>query len=294
MGTSISGVLPSEEMKRYAATGRCPYCGVQILASGFPISTVKAFCAYVPPRALLELPSTKARRLEAEARQRQAEYSLAPYGAQVLLNRIARRMTCLKCHKTWHMWQQLQLRSNLGQTGTPTPQTSSAPKIQAPINLTNSRVLAITEDGREERAIEVERHPFSNTSRTSLATRTFEISKTVERQAQVEFSRSTTRGGEAALTAIGIGSAVWRIQQQLGERYSLTTGSAITVRESVSIEVKPMTASELIIRWKLIYARGKVKLATGLLGSGIMNVPYLVPIRLIFVPEVRDLPRGDP
>ncbi|MFE6842741.1 hypothetical protein [Streptomyces sp. NPDC057686] len=206
---------------------------------------------------------------------------LAPFGAQVSMSRLRARMTCRICGEYWPIRQ-------------PFFGDAMARRLRGHraggIDLTGSRILGIEETaGSEEQVIEVERHPFTNRSRTSSATKQFEISNSVDRTVQIESSSVGKRGGGATVSVLGLGSVMGQLQQEIGQRYALSGRTSLTVRESVSVEVAPRTAVELVVEWKTVCAHGDVRLATGRQGEDAW-IPYRVPVRLTFEAEVRDMP----
>ncbi|MBL1108334.1 hypothetical protein JK361_27725 [Streptomyces sp. 5-8] len=245
-------------MKAYAATGLCPHCGRKVLDSPLPGTVIDAlrYDQFLPD-------------------------SLAPYGAPVSLSRFRARMTCQICGEHWPVRQPflgngMARRRRERRTGS--------------VDVSGSRILGIEESGElEEQVIEIERHPFTNSSRTAPATRQLEISNSIERTAQIDSSSVSRHGGGATLSVLGLGSVMGQLQQEISQRYALTSRSSLTVRESVSVEVAPRTAVELVVEWKTVCARGDIRLGTGRRGQDAL-VPYRVPVRLTFVAEVRDLP----
>ncbi|MEU3773874.1 hypothetical protein AB0F11_11845 [Streptomyces sp. NPDC032472] len=91
---------------------------------------------------------------------------------------------------------------------------------------------------------------------------------------------------------LGLGSVMGQLEREIGQRYALSGRTSLTVRESVSVEVAPRTAVELVVEWKAVCARGDVRLGTGRQGEDAW-VPYRIPVRLTFEAEVRDLPYSD-
>ncbi|MEU6800352.1 hypothetical protein [Streptomyces neyagawaensis] len=159
--------------------------------------------------------------------------------------------------------------------------------------MSGSRILGIEEAREpEEEVIEIERHPFTNNSRTSSATRQLEVSNSIERTVQIESSSVSRHGGGATVSVLGLGSVMGQLQQEISKRYALTSRSSLTVRESVSVEVPPRTAVELVVEWKKVCARGDIRLGTGRHREDAL-IPYRVPVRLTFVAEVKDLPHGE-
>ncbi|MEU1177586.1 hypothetical protein ABZ464_08050 [Streptomyces sp. NPDC005820] len=245
-------------MKAYAATGLCPHCGRRVLDEPLPGAVLDAL------RHDQFLPD-----------------SLAPFGAQVSLSRWRARMTCRLCGEHWPVRQPFfgdaaAHRRRERRTGG--------------IDVSGSRILGIEETGgQEEQVIEVERHPFTNSSRTAPATRQLEISNSIERTVQIESGSAARRGGGATVSVLGLGSVMGQLEQEVSQRYALSSRSSLTVRESVSVEVAPRTAVELVVEWKTVCARGDIRLGTGRRGEDAL-IPYRVPIRLTFEAEVRDLP----
>ncbi|WP_159401254.1 hypothetical protein [Streptomyces sp. NRRL B-24484] len=146
----------------------------------------------------------------------------------------------------------------------------------------------MTEGDQFDVLIATERISAGSEGGGAKTTRTVTVSRTVRREVGIDLSKAKVRAGEYGLMVIGAGDIKRQIREELTHKFSVSTQGEFTVEDSVGIEVKPRSAVELIIDWKLRYQRGT---ASALTADGItIEIPYELPLRLTFDHHTKDLP----
>jgi hypothetical protein len=167
------------------------------------------------------------------------------------------------------------------------PQTgpSSQP---ATIALKHPTIKQVSETARLVERLGDERYSFNNARSSSTAVETISISNTVRVATSVDLSKTTALSGTAGVTFASLAKAQGAIQQELARSYSLNIGSDITFAQSTIVNIPAHTNVEIILRWKLIWARGVLMLAEQH-GKAIAQAPFEITVALSFDKETRDL-----
>jgi hypothetical protein len=156
------------------------------------------------------------------------------------------------------------------------------------VDLTGAKLADITEEGQYDILIGTERISAGSEGSGAKTTRSVRVSRTVRRTIEIDFSRAKGRDREGSLTLVGTSAVKRRIQEELTQKFSISTQDEFTLEDSVGVEVLPLSAIELIINWKLRCQRGTAWVTTD--EGEAVAVPYELPLRLTFDHHTRDLP----
>jgi hypothetical protein len=165
---------------------------------------------------------------------------------------------------------------------------------QAPreIDLSRCRVTGLIRMPEVETIFLVERKQYPNNSKTAILTKEISISNSVIRTVTLEWSSLKAHNAEAGITLLGFAAIQGQVQQQLNQRYSVTTQSSIVIGEKTTIQIPPATTVEHVIRWKLVSSQGLAVLGESARGTprfDLAQVPYQVPMRLTYDEDLNDV-----
>jgi len=123
-------------------------------------------------------------------------------------------------------------------------------------------------------------------------TKELSVSNSIARTVAIEANRVTARNAEGGVTLFGFASIHGSVQQQLNQRYSVTTQSSVSISEKTTITIPPATVIEHVIQWKLVSLNGLAFLGkSGPSPSSLIlaEVPYHVPLRLTYTEAINDV-----
>jgi hypothetical protein len=291
----------SDEMMRYIDTGTCPRCGVEILQANY----VRGKRAVMLARAT-GTNSTLHERLVGVTGD-----PLRPPWAKIASDGPF-RMKCLTCMGTWSYYppwnanktntseRLLRLPSDpkpptasqspaaSEPVAQPTPWIVGKPRPVSNIDLTNYRLVGVTDEQWTETVLRQETKTYPNQS-SGRITPKIGITDTVTKSVTFETSKLKSIGSQAGVQILGFASIQGQIQRQLGERYAVEVQRTLSVNEEVQIEVPPHQTIEFTIIWKLVSLTGSAQLGS-FGGISRAEVPYSIPQRLSFDWRTRDVP----
>jgi hypothetical protein len=290
----------SDEMMHYINEGTCPLCGVEILQAIYLDAKRDAMLA----RATRT--SNKVDELLAGV----TGDPLQPPWANIVYD-SPYRLKCLNCRGTWGFYplggrktntpqRLLRLPSDpkpptanqspaaSGPVAQPTPWIVGRPRLVGNIDLTNYRLVGVTDEQWTETVLRQETKTYPNQS-SGRITPKIGITDTVTKSVTFETSKLKSVGAQAGVQILGFASIQGQIQRQLSERYAVEVQRTLSVNEEVQIEVPPHQTIEFMIIWKLVSLTGSALLGASV-GASRAEVPYSIPQRLTFDWRTRDVP----
>jgi hypothetical protein len=160
------------------------------------------------------------------------------------------------------------------------------------INLARCYVTGVTNQEKIETFLSEERKIYPNNSKVATLTKEVSISNSIVRTVTVESSKLRAHNAEAGVTLFGFATIQGQVQQQLNERYSVTTENSISISEKTTIQVPPASTVEHVIQWKLVSLNGIAVLGESAPSPSSYNlaeVPYQVPLRLTYTETLNDV-----
>jgi hypothetical protein len=290
----------SPEMSHYIATGTCPHCGVAILSPDYVSQKREALYR----AAALMLWSTG---------RRAGGNMLAPPGAKVGLAPFG-GLRCMRCMKVWYSrpgirlapgnippfterpvrrWQQRPETASppLARPPAASPATPSLPPVTrrpvTSINVAKYQLIGVKDEQQTETLLSTEKRRVPNESSATI-TRKIGVTNSVTQAVTIDAEKIRISGAQTGAQILGFVNIQGQLQQQLGQRYSVSVQRTLSITDEISIEVPPFHTIEVTITWNTVWLKGNAMLGRGSMPS--VEVPYSIPLRLSFDPAPRDVP----
>ena len=305
----------SPAMIRYVTTGRCPYCNTTILSQEYLTSSkgslfkdlqavAKLFVSH--PRFINPISVNAPARREYVRSMRESELKmLVPAGANAEIT-ADEHIRCLTCLNQWPIAltepgtglfprrdRPAASSMSINPASLKIPSTSPGESgiPGQTVNLAGYGVVALRQQKQIEAHLSETTETYPNYSTKTPFAKKLTISNSVARTVTLERSGLKAHSANAGITFVGFAAIQGQIQQQVSERYAITTQSTISISQETSFEIPPGAAVEHVVHWKLVSEHGIAILATSMVPSSQWaELPYQVPMRLSFQDWIRDVP----
>jgi len=154
----------------------------------------------------------------------------------------------------------------------------------------NYQLLGVKDEQQTEAVLSETRKQYSNDSKVATVTQEISITNSVSEMVVTEADNIRVSGTQTGFQILGFAAIQGQIQHQLGQRYSVQSQTTLSISEKTTIQIPPLSTIEHIITWKIEHVKGNAILGRFLMTS--VEVPYRIPRRLTYDPQVRDVPRA--